>query len=153
MMNCPGRCVAPWARNLAADLRAIEHWRADILLSLLDDDEFERLGVPQFVDFAGARELTWHRLPIADFGIPDAGALITWQRMSPDIRAVLQGGGRVAIHCAAGLGRTGMMAAHLLVALGGDADTVIAAVRRARPGTIETAAQEAFVRGGPSFDF
>ena len=151
MMNCPGRCVAPWGRNLDADLRAIKDWRADALLSLIDDDEFERLGVPRFANSAGTRELTWFRLPIADFGIPDARALIIWQRIGPDVLAVLRGRGRVAIHCAAGLGRTGMIAAHLLVALGTEPDTAIAAVRRARPGTIETGSQAAFVRGGSSY--
>ena len=45
-----------------------------------------------------------------------------------------------------GLGRTGMIAARILVEMGLSAELAIKSVREARPGTIETAAQEAYVR-------
>jgi len=46
-----------------------------------------------------------------------------------------------------GLGRTGMAAALLLVERGIAPEDAIAAVRRARPGAIETRGQETLVRG------
>jgi ADP-ribosyl-[dinitrogen reductase] hydrolase len=150
MMNCPGRCSGGWARDLSSDLAAIQDWRADILLTLIEDHEFIGLGVPDFADHARSQTLTWFHLPIADFSVPDATSLAVWQRIGQDVLGKLNGGGRVAIHCAAGLGRTGTIAAKLLVALGSAPDAAIAAVRHARPGTIETTAQEAFVRSGPS---
>ncbi|MBL8705493.1 MAG: hypothetical protein JNM30_11640, partial [Rhodospirillales bacterium] len=45
-----------------------------------------------------------------------------------------------------GLGRTGMIGARLLVELGVAPDAAIAAIRKARPGSIETAEQEEHVR-------
>jgi uncharacterized protein (DUF486 family) len=52
-------------------------------------------------------------------------------------------GKQLVIHCAAGYGRTGMMAAALLVAMGVDSEEAIAREREARPGSIETPGQEA----------
>ena len=52
------------------------------------------------------------------------------------------------VHCAAGLGRTGMLAAMLLTELGVSPTDAIRRVRAARPGAIETEAQAAFVANG-----
>ena len=68
-----------------------------------------------------------------------------WQGMNeamPALQAIWQQGGAVAVHCAAGLGRTGTLAAQMLVAQGVDPDQAIADVRQVRKGSIETAAQE-----------
>jgi atypical dual specificity phosphatase len=53
---------------------------------------------------------------------------------------------RVAVHCVAGLGRTGTVVACWLVAQGMDAESAIAHVRGLRPGSIETSEQEETVR-------
>ena len=51
------------------------------------------------------------------------------------------------VHCRGGLGRTGTVAACVLVALGDhSADKAIDAIRQARKGTIQTDEQEEFVR-------
>ncbi len=52
----------------------------------------------------------------------------------------------VVVHCLGGLGRSGTIAARLLVELGIDPDDAINRVRQSRPGAIETKAQEQYVR-------
>jgi atypical dual specificity phosphatase len=47
----------------------------------------------------------------------------------------------VAVHCAAGLGRTGVIVACYLITLGRTADEAIDEIRNLRPGSIETAEQ------------
>ena len=58
----------------------------------------------------------------------------------------LEKGETVVVHCRGGLGRSGMFAASVLVALGRPARKAIEAVREAREGTIETPDQEDRVR-------
>ena len=48
----------------------------------------------------------------------------------------------VGVHCGAGMGRTGTFLAAYLVSQGMTAHDAIAEVRRLRPGSIETPAQE-----------
>jgi atypical dual specificity phosphatase len=56
------------------------------------------------------------------------------------IEAALAGGRRVAVHCGAGLGRTGTLVACYLTRRGVRPDDAIARLRALRPGSVETAA-------------
>jgi protein-tyrosine phosphatase len=150
LLHCPGRCGGAYGtRSLGDDFAAIEAWGASLLVSLNEPAEFARLGVLTFVEDVRARRFRWLHAPIHDMDTPGAAFAAAWATAGPAIAAALDGQGRVAIHCAAGLGRTGLLAARLLVDRGLTADEAIARVRRARPGTIETARQEAYVATGP----
>jgi hypothetical protein len=91
--------------------------------------------------------MEWLHIPIKDGGVPEDEAERIWAEVGPRIRGLLQEGQRVLFHCRAGHGRSGMMAARLLVELGWSAERSITEVRRVRPGAIERGAQEAAVRG------
>ena len=89
--------------------------------------------------------MRWLHVPIADLQVPGAATLAAWQAQRGALREALQRGDKVLVHCAFGLGRTGMLVARLLVDSGLAPDDAIRRVRAARPGTVETAAQAAFV--------
>ncbi|MGC9312902.1 MAG: dual specificity protein phosphatase family protein [Sediminispirochaetaceae bacterium] len=59
--------------------------------------------------------------------------------------------GHVLIHCMAGCGRTGMMAAGVLVKLGLNAAEAIEQVRQTRPGSMDVLKQILFLRGYQRF--
>lgn len=151
MIHCPGRNHVqpggpPWARNLSNDLRAIRAWRAKMLVSLIEDHEFERLGVANLAPEARAAGLAWCHLPIQDMHPPAAQFEKAWQVQADEIEALLAADGRLILHCAGGLGRTGTIAARLLIDRGLSASNAMEAVRAARPGAIETPSQEAYLR-------
>jgi ADP-ribosyl-[dinitrogen reductase] hydrolase len=151
MTLCPGRIGpsaggGPWERNLDVDIDTIAAWEPDLILTLMQDRDFAPCGVPQFAAVLSRRFAGWRHLPIVDGGVPDAAFERSWETAGAEARGVLRRGGKVLIHCRAGLGRTGTVAARLLVELGSSAADAMAAVRRARANTIENRDQEEYVR-------
>ena len=85
--------------------------------------------------------LTEH-IPIVDFTAP---TLRQVEQALAMIHFYLGRNMPVAVHCIAGLGRTGTILACYLVREGKSADEAITVIRRWRPGSIETLDQEAVI--------
>ena len=144
MIACPG-APAHDPRALRLDLEALVGWGATALVSLITARERAPRGPAEIGDLARSLGLAWHGLPIDDMYPPDAAFEELWQDAGPALRIRLRSGERIVVHCRGGLGRTGTVAARLLVELGIGPAEAIARVRAARPGAIETSAQERHV--------
>jgi hypothetical protein len=116
-----------------------------LLLSLIEPQEYQEAGIADIAArIPGGLEHI--RLPIRDMGKPDAAWEAAWEKKGPMIRSILKDGGKVCVHCMGGLGRTGLVAARILIEFGMAPDAAIQAVRHARPGAIQTDEQEAYIR-------
>ena len=91
--------------------------------------------------------MRWLHLPIADVSIPNERFEQEWGITGKELRPLLRCRLDVLVHCRGGLGRTGTIAARLLVELGMEPKQAIASVRAVRPGAMETSDQENFVLG------
>jgi|SRR5690606_849155 ADP-ribosyl-[dinitrogen reductase] hydrolase len=150
MCHCPGRhpgdLLAGTRRDdLISHLRDIASWRARALVSLLEPDELHWCGIADLPERAGRLGLRHLHLPIRDMGVPGPEFERRWETEGALLREMLLEGERIVLHCLAGLGRTGTVAARLLVELGTEPGEAIRAVRLARPGTIQTPEQEQYV--------
>ena len=150
MTLCPGKQAdslfgGRWERDLAADIAAVSDWGATTLVTLMEVPELERLGVRKIGDVAEAAGLDWHLLPIVDVNVPDDRFVRRWSYSGHVLRGKLAAGERVVLHCRGGLGRTGTIAARLAIEFGAGPADAMKSVRRARSGTVETPAQEAYV--------
>lgn len=149
MTFCPGKkqigVMGYHNRDLAADLNAIQAWGAEVLVSLIEEHEYLKAGVGDF-EARMPDDVLHLKLPIPDASIPSAAWEHHWETEGSLVRSVLRRGGKICVHCMGGLGRTGMVAARLLVEFGVHPEEAIRMIRTARPGTIETHEQEAYVR-------
>jgi atypical dual specificity phosphatase len=111
-------------------LEELEWLRAqgiELLVSLTED--------PLRRDWVNDAGLLVLHVPMEDMEAP------TQEQLEKCISAILRAMDRkmgVAVHCGAGLGRTGVVLACYLVAKGQPPDNAIVRVRRLRPGSIET---------------
>jgi protein-tyrosine phosphatase len=150
LTHCPGRKLRTvgirWNRDLAADLDVIRDWGARTLVTLNEEHELAMLGVSALGELAASR-FDWIWMPIPDGDVPDAEFDRRWIVEGAKLRERLIEGESVVIHCLAGLGRTGTIAARLLIEFGVAPPEAIRLVRAAREGAIENAWQERYVLG------
>ena len=81
----------------------------------------EREGARQIGDAVIAAGMTWIWAPMVGASVPDAEHTANLLRVLRDVCAVIAAGGRVVVHCSAGIHRTGMFGHALLRQLGFDA--------------------------------
>lgn len=138
----PGR--RDYGRDLEEDLKGLQRLGVTHLLSLTTPDELARLDVEALPILAPEMGIAHLQAPILDQQVTTE---VQMRRICAWVGAALDQGGRVAVHCVAGLGRSGMVAACYLRGLGMEADEAIALVRARRsPRAVETPEQERFVR-------
>lgn len=152
MTICPGKQdpaaqSGPWLRDLDRDLDAIGAWGATAFVCLLEEHELELLNVPDLETGVQSRGMSWWHLPIRDVDIPDQRFEQCWPTAGVELRRRLRAGESILVHCRGGLGRTGMVAARLLIDLGEPPQRALERVRAARPYTVENAEQERYVLG------
>jgi ADP-ribosyl-[dinitrogen reductase] hydrolase len=150
MIFCPGKyqphgLSGAWDRDLTTDLQAIVDWGARVLVTLMEAHELQALkvaGMGQACDRIG---LAWFHLPIRDMSVPGTTFEADWQRAGAHLHTLLDRGEGIVVHCKGGLGRTGVIAARLLIERGESPDSALRKVRAARAGTVENAVQEDYV--------
>ena len=121
--------------SVSGDIALLKAAGVGLLVTLTEEPakfaaELERAGI------AG------RHFPIRAYGIPDLEATLL---LCEEVSALLEQGTKVAFHCWAGLGRTGLALASQLVWSGIAPAEAIARVRVAIPGAIETSEQAQFV--------
>ncbi len=150
LVACPGvRVMQPdpgAPKFLEPDLQELADWGANGVVSLIEEKEFRLNNCVELPRRIGEAGMWWLHLPIVDMDIPDQNFEDVWAYDGARIRHALRIGERVILHCYAGLGRTGMIAARILVEMGMDPEMAIKTVRRANSRRIQTKRQSAFVR-------
>ena len=131
--------------SLGEDLRRLHAWGAQGLATLVEDHELVSLGLGSLPETLEALGMRWWHLPIRDMTAPGADFETRWRSVGPELHRLLLKGRAIALHCHGGLGRTGTIAARLLIEMGHPPLDAIAMVRAARSGSIETREQEAYL--------
>lgn len=108
-------------------------WRragVDVVVSLLEDGEAAQLELGREGEVARLNGIDFISFPIPDRGVPASAPMVL--PLLKKIAGALDQDKNVAVHCRQGIGRSGMIAAGVLVSSGAGADEAIKAVTKAR---------------------
>ncbi|MDO6708640.1 tyrosine-protein phosphatase [Photobacterium sp. 1_MG-2023] len=139
---CPGTKGVPLAESLA-QLKA-QGVRA--VVTAINAQEMAEKDVAGLGQLVAQASMLWAHTPIEDDAAPGADFAAQWQAASPQLHTMIEEGGKIALHCMGGSGRTGLLAAHLLLAQGWPLDRIIADVQALRPGAFTKAIQVDYIR-------
>jgi protein-tyrosine phosphatase len=147
MARAPGLGAARGAAAaLHADVRCLRHvHHCDVLVTLLPDQEAERLGVVGLREAVSVHDIEHLHLPIEDFGVPAPDALERVLDVVDEVRHRLRDGRTVVLHCRAGWGRSGTIAAIVVASLWALPEEAVGRVRESQPNAVETLDQERYV--------
>jgi protein-tyrosine phosphatase len=148
--------AGPWRGRLAIATRPrggewlqdeVRRWRQagiDVVISVLESDEAAQLELLDEAKAADANGIRFISFPIPDRGVP--ASVPASLSLMATISSVLGEGRNVAVHCRQGIGRSGLIAAGILVNSGVPPEQAIKTVSAARGLAIpETTEQRVWV--------
>lgn len=129
---------------LADEITCLKKDGVDTLLSLLEDAEIDDCGLFDEKRLAGEAGIVFRRYPITDRHVPSDRAQT--RAIVASLAEELRAGRHVVIHCRAGIGRSALMAACVLIDLGMATDNAWDMISKSRGVAVpDTEAQRRWV--------
>jgi protein-tyrosine phosphatase len=110
----------------------VRGWRragVDVAVSLLTPDEIEEMGLADEQQECEKQGIRFVSLPVPDRGVP---SLVAAGAVAEMLATQLGGGASVAVHCRQGIGRSAVLAAAVMAALGVEPEAALRQIAEAR---------------------
>ena len=146
----PGRliftpCPGTKGCSIESALGTLKQAGADGLLTLMPYAELAQNAASELPAQCAVQGLRWLHLPVADEQVPQADFDAAWPTAMAQIAELLAADKAVAIHCKGGSGRTGLIAARILIDLGIDRSEAVSLVQALRPKAIQHPAHAGWI--------
>lgn len=139
---CPGTKDA----DLDTSLAQLKQQGVAAIVTALDESELASKGVAELGEKAQQLGMKWFQIEIEDDCAPGDEFAAKWQQASPELHQVIAQGGKVAMHCMGGSGRTGLLAAHFLLEMQWQLDDIVREVQALRPGAFTKSVQVDYIK-------
>ncbi len=138
---CPG------TKELGLDesLAQLKEQGVVAIVTAINSEEMASKNVGELGEKAKALGLKWFHLPIEDDCAPEADFAQQWKAVSPELHEIVKQGDKIAMHCMGGSGRTGLLAANLLLELDWPLPKIVTEVKALRPGAFSKPVQVNYV--------
>tara|TARA_Y100001956_G_scaffold82613_1_gene104349 strand:+ start:13836 stop:14327 length:492 start_codon:yes stop_codon:yes gene_type:complete len=138
---CPGTKGV----DLDLSLQQLKEQGVEAIVTALDDAELASKDVADLGLKTKELGMQWFQIEIEDDCAPESDFLAKWQAASPELHNIVENGGKVAMHCMGGSGRTGLLAAHLLLEKAWPLEKIVSQVQALRPGAFTKPVQVEYI--------
>ncbi|MFP2769883.1 cyclin-dependent kinase inhibitor 3 family protein [Oceanisphaera sp. KMM 10153] len=138
-------CPGTQGVELCESLSQLKADGATAVITLMTAAELDEEGLQDYSSAVKAAGLDWFHLPVPDFGVPGADFEQAWAVCHRELQQRLHAGDTLALHCKGGSGRTGMVAAKLMLAAGAAPEDAITAIQALRPRAFSYPAQRDYI--------
>ena len=116
-----------WLRDETAAWREVG---VDVVVSLLEPEEAAQLALKEEATAAEESGIAFRAFPIPDRGVPASKEAVA--ELATEVVDALEEGKAVAVHCRQGIGRSGLIAAGVLVVGGADVAKALRTISQSR---------------------
>lgn len=141
LMPCPGTKEA----DLQSSLEQLKAQNVVAIVTAINSEEMANKNVAALGTISEELGISWFHMPIEDDCAPSDEFESKWPSVSPQLLALMADGGKIALHCMGGSGRTGLLAARLLLDKGWALPEVISQVQALRPGAFQKPIQIEYI--------
>jgi protein-tyrosine phosphatase len=110
------------------------------VVSLLEAAEAREVGLAAEARYCEAAGIRFHSYPIADRGVPSSAEALS--KLACQLYHLCAGGRHAVVHCRAGIGRSGLVSAAVLLHCGFGVDDALLAISKARGVTVPDTAEQ-----------
>ena len=132
LMPCPGTKEL----DLVASIEQLAQQGVHGIITMMPAHELHANQVGNIGEICQQQQIQWFHLPIEDDLAPDDTYINNWANMRAAIQQLLSNQQSVAVHCKGGTGRTGLIAAQILLELGWSLDDATLTIRELRPNAL-----------------
>jgi len=126
---CPGTQEV----DLNTSLTTLKDAGVEAVLTFMTQSELDKNGLSNIGQSIKGKGMSWFHLPIVDEHAPETPFLEAWETAGPAIHRLIEQGKTIALHCKGGSGRTGLVAAQLLLERGEEMKPLMARIKCLRP--------------------
>jgi len=126
-------CPGTKATSVLDAVTTLQQAGADSIITLMADEELSRNDAQQLPTVCNDLSIDWFQLPIKDDCEPEADFATAFEQYKAELLNQIDTKKTIAIHCRGGSGRTGLMAAILMLESGTSWQQVKASIQAIRP--------------------
>ena len=138
-------CPGSKGLNLIDSLMELQNAGATVVITLMTEPEMRINSVARLPEICEQLGLTWLHVPVEDEGAPNNEFTARWQQAAPQVHQRLDNNENIVIHCKGGSGRTGVLAAQILMERGAPMQPTIDTIKALRPNAFVHAVQVNYI--------